>query len=170
MAERELLTPGEVAKRLGVETCAVRELDNWRLTPVATVRGTRYLREEAERLLTRSGVARRLGKSIAAVRAIEGTLLNPSEGPGGVRLFDADEVERLVGKSLGRDAQRWLRERSIARTTPVRLSSVRRLAPRSAESAEVAQLRREVAALRDENTELRVALSELVVVLNESSA
>jgi DNA-binding transcriptional MerR regulator len=165
MDEHELLTPGDIAKRLGVETCAIRELDNWRLTPVATVGGTRYLREEADRLLTRSMVARRLGKSTATVRAIEGTLLNPAEGPRGVRLFDADEVGRLAGKSLGVAAQSlWLRSCSKSRSTQLRSLMGRTVPAQTDNRTEIELLRRQVVALRNENAKLTVILEELAAV------
>lgn len=168
MANRELLTQGEVAKRLGVETDAVRELDHWRLSPVETARGLRYRREEVEQLLTRSGVARRLGKSIAAVRAIEGKLLYPSEGPGGVRLFDAEEVERLVGKPLGAHAQsRWLHGRSIARTIPVRPVLVRSLPQQTVNGRGIEWMRRQLAMLSDENADLKTLLGALAVELDQ---
>lgn len=46
--------------------------------------------------LTRSKVARRLGVSVTTLRRMEGTLLHPQTGEGGVRMFDADEVEAAV--------------------------------------------------------------------------
>jgi hypothetical protein len=46
--------------------------------------------------LTRSKVARRLGVSVTTLRRMEGTLLHPQTGEGGVRMFDAEEVEAAV--------------------------------------------------------------------------
>jgi transposase-like protein len=104
-------------------------------------------------LLTRRAVARRLGKSVAAIRAIEGALLHPSQGPNGVRLFDADEVERLAGRPLGVNAHsKWFRMRLNAQKS----------ATRAGRSSEVERLRRQVAGLSEENAELRAALAEFI--------
>ena len=48
------------------------------------------------RNLTRAHVAKRLGVTTTTVRRLEGTALHPSITPEGVRLFSADEVERLA--------------------------------------------------------------------------
>ncbi len=50
------------------------------------------------RVLTRAAVARRLGIGITTVRRLEGTTLHPTVGPGGVRQFSAEEVERLASQ------------------------------------------------------------------------
>jgi hypothetical protein len=47
-------------------------------------------------LLTRGQVANRLGRSVATVRRLEGVVLHPSRGRRGMRLFDADEVDRVA--------------------------------------------------------------------------
>jgi hypothetical protein len=47
-------------------------------------------------MLTRAEVADRLGRSVATVRRLEGVVLHPSRGRRGVRLFDADEVDRVA--------------------------------------------------------------------------
>jgi DNA-binding transcriptional MerR regulator len=152
MATRELLTCGEVAKRLGVATHAVRELDYRRLSPVQTAKGKRYRRDEVELLLTRSGVARRLGKSVAAVRAIEGRLLHPSKGPSGVRLFDAREVELLIGRPLGAfNHSQWAPRCKVLKST----ESCR------ADRNEVSSLRRQIAQLRDEYAQLLAVAAAL---------
>ena len=46
--------------------------------------------------LTRSQVAKEIGRSLATVRRMEqGNVLTPTVGPGGVRLFAADQVETI---------------------------------------------------------------------------
>lgn len=49
-----------------------------------------------QRMLTRAQVADRLGRSVATVRRLEGVVLHPSRGRRGVRLFEADEVDRVA--------------------------------------------------------------------------
>lgn len=100
MAIRDLMTPGEVAKCPGVETFAVRELDNWRLSPIATRNGTRYQPDEVGPLHTRSAVARQLENASRPYTPWRGPVLHPSKGPNGVRLFYSREVDRLFNELL----------------------------------------------------------------------
>jgi hypothetical protein len=52
--------------------------------------------QRPRKLLTRGQVARRLDVSIATVRRLEGTVLHPRTDEDGVRLFEAQEVERVA--------------------------------------------------------------------------
>lgn len=156
MLSTTLISRGTVAKRLGIPLQRVSELDYRQLSPVRTPRGYCYDVGEVDRLLTRKAVARRLGKSVAAIRAAEGRLLHPTEGPNGVRLFDPDEVERVVGKPLGeRTHSSWFR----------RLLDARQPTAKSQPDDESASLRQQNARLRRENAELRLAIAEFTSAL-----
>jgi hypothetical protein len=77
-------------------------------------------------LLTRSEVARRLGRSVATVRKMEASgRLSPRLGLRRIRIFDADQVDRVAGEVVrsGRALRQGAVFRSVeaasARTTDV---------------------------------------------------
>jgi phage terminase Nu1 subunit (DNA packaging protein) len=115
--------------------------------------------------LTRSQVAQRLGRSIATVRALEERgVLNPRRGRRGRRLFDVDQVDKLVADAAATGRVLAPGEAAHSHGTSGRGATIEGGAHRDLVAArrQIAVLERSGAALRAELDCVRAQIVEVV--------
>jgi hypothetical protein len=109
-------------------------------------------------MLTRAQVADRLGRSVATVRRLEGVVLHPSRGRRGVRLFAADEVERVAREGYPPQLSDSL---EAPRSAPARFDGTSQNAERCPSAAAFRALQEELAQTREIGKFLARAFVEL---------